>query len=142
MEEQHGLRVILTLGTALFIFDLDAVFGTTAYVMATKSTGGSGGGVWKTSDGGVTWTKQTTVPFNVTTSFPNVVKFFDANNGFLMGDSDAAGVFEIFTTSNGGTTWSKVPAANIPAAPDEFGYTGLKARVEDTVWFGTNLGRV
>lgn len=128
--------------TTLLISDLEAVSATTAYVMASKPTSGSGGGVWQTTDGGATWNKQTTATFNLGTSFPNVVKFFDANNGFLMGDSDSSGVFELYTTSNGGTNWTKVPAANIPPAPNEFGYVHLKASVGNTIWFGTDHGRV
>lgn len=129
--------------TTLLISDIAAVSGTTAFVAATRSAGGSGGGIWKTTDSGATWAKQTTATYNVSTSFPNVVYFFDANTGFTMGDPDTSLVFELYTTVNGGTTWTKVPAANIPAArSDEFGYVHNRATVGNTIWFGTSIGNV
>lgn len=128
--------------TTLLISDLYGVDGNTAYVIATKETGGSGGGIWKTTNGGSTWTKQTTASFNLSTSFPNVVVAFDANNAFAMGDPDSSNVFELYTTSNGGTNWVRVPAGNIPAAVNEFGYTHIRAVAGNTVWFGTDNGRV
>lgn len=132
----------ITLGnTTLLISDLAAVSTTTAFVCATPSAGGSGGGIWKTTNSGTSWTKQTTASYNFGSSFPNVVYFWDANNGFTMGDPNA-GVFELYTTSNGGTNWTKVPSANIPPAPNDFGYVHLKAVAGNTIWFGTDIGRV
>jgi len=53
------------------------------------------------------------------------------------------GEFEIYTTVDGGTTWTAVPGANIPnPQTGEFGVVGYYSAVHDTVWFGTNLGRV
>lgn len=98
-------------------------------------------GVWKTSDGGTTWTKQ--VAYGAT-SFPDIVHFWDANTGVTMGDP-VGGYFEIYTTTNGGTTWTRVPSASIPAPQSgEAGYTTIKdVSVEDgTIWFGTSTGRV
>ena len=82
---------LINLGnTALLISDITAASPTTAWVIATRSTGGPGGGVWKTTDGGATWTKQTIPGFNTTAAFPNVIHFFDENVGVCMGDPDGA----------------------------------------------------
>jgi photosystem II stability/assembly factor-like uncharacterized protein len=107
------------------------------------STGTAGeGGIFYTSNGGSTWTKQTTASFAGTSAFPNVVHFWNDNEGFCMGDPNG-GYFEIYTTSNGGTTWTRVAQANIPAPlTGEYGYTGMYDVYGNTVWFATNKGRV
>lgn len=134
----------LGIGTGgLGIGNITAVSGTTAWISAFPATGNLGG-IWKTTDGGTTWTKQTTASFNTgTDSFTNWVHFFDANNGVCQGDP-AGGYFEIYTTSNGGTTWTRVPSANIPLpqATGEFGITNLFEVAGGTIWFGTDTGRL
>jgi len=68
-------------------------------------------GIFKTTDGGLTWTKQTTAfPSG---GYPDVIHFFDSNNGVCVGDP-AGGNWEIYTTANGGTNWTRVPSGNIP----------------------------
>ncbi|MFC6267956.1 T9SS type A sorting domain-containing protein [Frigoriflavimonas asaccharolytica] len=129
--------------SALLISDISAVSATTAWTIATPETGGAGGGVWKTTDGGANWAKQTTATFNLSASFPNVVHFFDANNGFCQGDPTGT-LFEIYTTSNGGTTWTKLTSASVPAVQNanEYGYVHSKAYAGDNAWFGTSTGRL
>ena len=104
----------------------------------------SGGvqGIYYTSNGGSTWTRQTSADYNLAGSFPNCVHFWDANVGWCMGDP-VGGYYEIYTTTNGGTTWTRVPLADIPAPlSGEFGVVGYYDVVGDTIWFGTNMGRV
>lgn len=136
----------ITVGnTNLGIGDLSAVSGTKCYALInpTANSGTALGGVWVTNDAGATWTKQTTASYNSSTSFPNIVHFFNANDGVTMGDP-AGGYFEIYTTTNGGVNWTRVPSANIPAPlnSDEFGYTGHRYVLGDTIWFGTSIGRI
>lgn len=117
------------------LFALDA---NTAWACMYASAGGSQG-IYKTSDGGNTWVQET--PFNAS-SFPDCVHFFDANNGWCLGDPNG-GYFEIYTTTDGGTTWTRVASANIPAPQSgEFGIVGYYSSVGDTIWFGTQMGRV
>jgi Secretion system C-terminal sorting domain len=101
------------------------------------------GGIWVTEDAGVTWTKQITASYNTgSDSFANFVHFFDAQNGVTMGDP-ASNYFEIYTTSNGGTNWVRVPSANIPAPlTGEYGYTNIYETFGDNLWLGTNKGRM
>jgi len=124
------------------IFGLD---GQTAWAVLYNAVAGWGGGIWKTVDGGVIWTQQGVGQIYTTTgiSFPNVVHFWDANNGFAMGDPVAT-KFEMYTTADGGTTWVPVPPANIPVsiANDEYGIVDHYEVLGDTVWFDTNKGRV
>jgi photosystem II stability/assembly factor-like uncharacterized protein len=139
----------------LGISSITATSETTAWVSAT--TGDTQlGGIWKTVDGGVTWTKQTTAQFSdLYHSYANFVHFWDANNGIAVGDPEND-EFEIYTTNDGGTTWTRVPAANIPdliiidVNPDplvtvlesEYCYENLYEVSGSTIWFGTDRGRI
>ncbi|MBN2639619.1 MAG: S8 family serine peptidase [Bacteroidales bacterium] len=115
----------------------------TAWIsMYNNTTGTTYGGVFKTQNGGTTWVQQTSASFNNASSFPNFVYFRDGKNGICMGDP-VNNFFEIYTTANGGATWVRVPTTNMPIAfIGEYGYVGLYATYGNTIWFGTNKGRV
>lgn len=118
-----------------------AIDDKTAWVPLYDGTNG-GGMIAKTTDGGKTWTQQTSATFTKPYGFPNVVHFWDANNGFCMGDPNG-GYFEIYTTTNGGANWTRVSQANIPAPLDgEYGVIGYYDVIGDNVWFATNKGRI
>ncbi|MDR6921028.1 MULTISPECIES: T9SS type A sorting domain-containing protein [Chryseobacterium] len=114
------------------ILNISGVNETTAWVMSpngsTSPTSTSTlGEVWKTTNGGSSWTKQFTLP-----SSGIAVHFFDANNGLAIGSR--ASVYDIFTTQNGGDSWSQIPAANVSNPMTEtFGYQ--KYYVIDNVIF-------
>lgn len=129
--------------TDLAIGSIHATSATTAYVAVFPNAATVQGGIWRTVDSGVTWTKQPTALFNTgTDSFTNLVHFFDANNGVCQGDP-AGGYFEIYTTTNGGANWVRVPSANIPTPLDgEYGYTHNYETFGDIIWCGTNKGRI
>lgn len=130
--------------TLLNVSSIHAASATTAWVSAYSDNGSTVlGGIWKTTDSGATWTKQTTALFNNTSdSFANVVYFWDTENGFCQGDP-TGGYFELYTTTNGGTNWTRVPSANIPAPlANEYGYVNNYDVIGDTIWFGTNKGRI
>jgi hypothetical protein len=132
----------LGVGTAgLGLGSISAISETTAWISANPGTGGIGG-VWKTTNSGVSYNKQTTAGFS-SASFTNFVYFWDANNGIAQGDPES-GYFEIWTTTNGGTNWTRVPSANIPLplSTTEYGYTNNYAISGNTIWFGTSLGRL
>ncbi len=97
-------------------------------------------GIWATTDGGSTWVQQTTADFNGIGAFPNIVHFWDVNNGWCQGDP-VDGYFEMYTTTDGGNNWVRVPSENIPEPlTGEWGTVGYYDVVEDTVWFGTQSG--
>lgn len=76
-------------------------------------------GVYKTTDGGANWQR---LPVFLGGGFPNFTHFWNANTGVAVGDA-INGIWQIFRTTNGGTTWSLV--SGLPAAnTDEFGTVG------------------
>ena len=127
---------------ALSISNICAIDENTAWVAAYASTAFDRGGIWKTTDGGATWAKQASALYNDGASFTNVVHFWDANNGFCQGDP-IGGFYELYTTTNGGTTWSRIPSASIPAPlTGEYGYVRQIEVVGDRMWWTTNKGRI
>jgi photosystem II stability/assembly factor-like uncharacterized protein len=114
-----------------------AIESNTAFVILH---GTSGGGIFKTSDGGLTWTRYPDA-YNETDSNPLQVYFFDSSDGVCVGDP-SRGNWEIYTTSNGGTDWNRVPSANIPTP---FGgetalYRGHANGADNCFWFTTWSG--
>jgi len=109
--------------------------------VAMYPTNGSGGKIYYTEDGGQTWTiKQSANMFSSTSSFLNVVHFWNSYEGFCMGDP-VNNNFEIYYTTDGGNTWT--PSSTLPPPlPGEYGYTGIYDVYNNTVWFGTNKGRI
>jgi photosystem II stability/assembly factor-like uncharacterized protein len=128
----------------LEIANICGVSATTAFAAVFPRAAGAVGGVWKTTDSGATWTRQNTASYNGPASFCNIVHFWDENNGVTMGDPDG-GFYEIYTTTNGGTNWTRVPAGNIGAAPvdpEDYGLTNQFHVTGNTIWFGTTFGKV
>lgn len=121
---------------------ISAVSATTAYVAIYPGAANGSNAILQTTNGGTTWTKQASAAYG-SSSFTNIVHFFNANDGVTMGDP-IDGYFEIYTTADGGITWTRVPQASIPdpLAGDEYGYTNLFSSVGNTLWFGTSSGRL
>ncbi|MDP2364716.1 MAG: hypothetical protein Q8M94_13225, partial [Ignavibacteria bacterium] len=117
-------------------YTVDAFDATTAWV--TGTVGGSADvSIWKTIDGGTTWVSQ----YNNPTGFGDAVRMFNANDGVYFGDPDPypSKNWEILTTSNGGTAWTRVPLANFPPADSANGEYGAACSMDivgNTVWFG------
>ena len=128
--------------SGLGITSISAISDQIAWISAAPDVSDFGG-VWKTTDGGLTWTKQTTALFNnPTDSYTSFVHFWDASNGVTGGDTEN-GTFEIYTTSNGGNNWNRVIGANIPSSlVGEMGYVGVTSVVGNIFWFGTSAGRI
>ena len=128
--------------------NVSSIFGMTAakaYVTVSDfnpSISSNNSGVWMTQDSGATWVNQSSALFNNYDSFPNFIHFFNQDNGIVVGDP-LNGVFEVYTTNNGGNNWVAVPSANIPASANfEKGYSLNFDTYNDTIWFGTNNGRI
>ena len=132
-------------GTAYGLGNISAIDGNTAWVAVFKGTGAQDNtcGIYKTTNGGSTWTQQPGA-LQGSASFADNVYFWNANEGMCHGDVKD-NYFEIYTTTNGGSTWTRVPQANITAtvASGEGGWTGVISAVGDsTIAFGTNKGKL
>ena len=102
-------------------------------------------GVYKTSNGGNSWT-QLTGALQGSASFADNVWFWNENEGMCHGDVKD-GYFEIYYTRNGGSSWNRVPKSSIGngASPltGEAGWTGVITTLGDsTVMFGSNKGKL
>lgn len=130
-------------GSNTLVSDISAIDANTAWVVTAQNGAGTNGNrVWKTTNGGTNWTQQSAgyTPTTATGgSFANQIYFWDANEGWTAGDP-IGGFFEMYRTTNGGSTWTLVPGR--PAAAGDFGYVGLKEVVGNTIWMGTDVGRI
>jgi photosystem II stability/assembly factor-like uncharacterized protein len=135
------------LNTSYGLANISAIDKDTAYASVYPTGTATAQGVYKTTDGGNTWAKVSTGAFTAGASFINVVHMFDAQNGVAMGDP-AGGYFEIYTTSNYGVTWTRVPQADINFAPlgsgatAEYGTVGYFTAIGNSIWYPTNSGRI
>jgi len=133
-------------GTTYGLGNICALNENVAYVALYNGVGAQNAtcGVYKTSNGGTTWT-QLPGALQGSASFANNVYFWDEQHGMCHGDVKD-GYFEIYTTINGGTSWQRVSQANITGgtpASGEGGWTSVIDAVGDnTIMFGTNKGKV
>src|SRR6476660_6261525 len=129
--------------TTLAFSNICAISATEAWVAMHKHDFSTCGGLFHTTDGGVTWQQSNPGVVFDNGSFPNFVYFKDALNGIAGGDANG-GYFEIYTTADGGVNWTRTPQPNIPEplTGGQYGWFDGYAAVGDTVWFGTNLGQM
>ena len=114
----------------------------TAWLVAYPRGANQIGGIFKTIDGGENWVRQDSALYNTSSSFANVVYFWDENTGFAQGDP-INGEFELYVTEDGGENWVQVPGSNIPnPLGGEYGYTRQIEINGNNVWYTTNKGRI
>jgi photosystem II stability/assembly factor-like uncharacterized protein len=117
--------------------DIDAVNEATAYVLSIGP--GDLSRIYKTSNAGVSWTGQFVNPDPK--AFFDAMDFWDADRGVAVSDS-VDGQFVILTTGDGGRSWSRVPADQLPPALPNEGFfaasgTNVATVAPNHVWMGT-----
>jgi photosystem II stability/assembly factor-like uncharacterized protein len=122
--------------------DIEAFDRRTAYVLSIGE--GKLSRIFKTSDGGATWTLQHTNPDPK--GFLDALAFWDANHGLALGDP-VDGKFVVLATEDGGKTWTRIAPDGMPGAlPGEGAFaasgTCLVVKGQGNAWFGTGAGRV
>jgi photosystem II stability/assembly factor-like uncharacterized protein len=120
--------------------DVHGVDEHTAYLLSSGSTSDSR--IYKTEDGGSTWTMQYMNPGPG--GFFDCFDFWDADHGIAFSDSHE-GTFIMIKTVDGGTNWVQLSSAALPAASDGEGSfaasgTCLQAVADSTVVIGTGAG--
>jgi len=130
-------RVVVPGAESLDFRDIEAFGAGTAYVLAIGP--GDASRIYKTGDGGKSWTMQFTNPDS--RAFYDAMAFWDEQTGIAVGDP-VDGRFTILRTANGGRTWKPVPAANSPEAlPGDGAFaasgTCLTVYGDRHAWFGT-----
>lgn len=111
----------------------------TCYHVFYDQEKGADPSVWKTIDGGSSWSNIITTQF--TGSFINFYHAFSADTGIAVGDP-RDGYFEIQLTYDGGITWTRVPSSNIPAMfTNEAGLNHSYSAVGNSIWFTTSKTR-
>ena len=122
------------------ISDVEALDANTCYYVFLNQAAG-GGQIWKTTDGGTTWTKKTTIQF--AGGDPDFIHIFSQDTLIAVGDP-TSGYFEVQLSNDGGNTWTRVPQSNLPPIinSQEMGGTGKSfGAIGSTIWFGTSMGR-
>ncbi len=122
---------------ALDFRDVNAVGDRTAYLMSAGP--GDASRIYKTADGGDTWTLQLTNP--APEGFWDGMAFWNADRGLVYGDP-VGGRMVVLATDDGGATWNRVPEAGMPPALEgEAGFaasgSGLAVAAGGHAWFGT-----
>jgi len=121
---------------ALDFRDVDAVSGTTAYILSIGN--GKASRILKTTDAGEHWAPQ--FVNDDPKAFFDAMAFWDADHGVALSDS-VDGQFVVITTADGGRTWTRVPPDSLPPAlVNEGGFagSGTNIAVRDAhAWIGT-----
>lgn len=118
-----------------YLMDVAAVDANTAWVTMNGLSADSVGGIFKTTDGGETWTAQLDQVKSV------YIHFFDMDNGVQVNRH------RIHITTNSGNTWELIPPENIPSFGDEestiyYCANNAVAVSGDRIWMGTSYGRI
>jgi hypothetical protein len=120
---------------------ISAINKDTAWVSMADNNNG-GGRIYQTLDGGVNWTRQNSSAFGNPDGWADLIHFWNANDGVCVGDTNT-GWWEVYTTIDGGNNWTRIPIVNIPAnLSQEFGNDNVFSVIGNTIWFGTDAGRV
>ena len=140
----HWTAGSVTSNTEYGFAGLSAIDANTAYALMYNATTGLSGKLFKTANGGGLWNEIGIGQIWTHDCFPDILYFWDANNGMILGDPTSGangngGYFEIYTTSNAGVTWTRVPQANIPSPlPGELGVLlNSYSVVGNTIWVGS-----
>ncbi len=125
--------------------NLEGVDANTAWVACYTKSIQSQGTIFRTTNGGATWSNMNNGSmFTNASSFCNFAIFLTPLVGIVQGDP-INGEYEIWRTTNGGLSWTMVPGANIanPLNANEYGIVNVYAKHGNSnIWWGTNTGRM
>ena len=93
--------------------DVHAIDANNAFLLSIGN--GADSRIYRTTDAGATWKLQHQNADSA--AFLDCMDFWDPNRGIVIGDAVKGEVY-VLTTSDGGNSWSRVPAASLPRAMD------------------------
>jgi photosystem II stability/assembly factor-like uncharacterized protein len=121
---------------ALEFRDVHGVSDREAYLLAAGV--GEDSRIYKTVDGGETWTLQFLNP--LPNAFYDCFDFWTPNRGLTFSDP-VNDLFPVIRTRNGGENWNRIARKLPPALPGEFAFaasgTCVDTQGEDLAWIGT-----
>lgn len=129
--------------SSFVIGNISAIDGSTAFASMYDNNQSADQGIYKTTDGGITWNRSAGAAYGAS-SWPDPVHFFNANDGVAFGDP-VDGYYEIYTTGDGGNTWARIPnTGNVldPVPATEYGLANSYGAFGNTICVGTNHGRI
>ncbi len=117
-------------GMHLTAFFLDTLQAWAAYVYTQPVAGANPAVVWRTSDGGQTWTMSGLLPLQTDIDIyqPGQIYFADAHNGWQLAHLGAGmghDYIDVFHTADGGMTWERVVDPDQENLPMSCSKTGL-----------------
>ena len=124
---------------ALDLRDIHAFDANTAVAISAGPAEAGQAKIFRTTDGGVTWTTVFTTSLKGV--FFDAVSFWDAKHGIVMSDPVDGKLF-LLTTDDGGKTWNRVSPDGFPAMlPSEAAFaasgTCLAVQGSSDAWIGT-----
>src|SRR5262249_30613636 len=119
----------------------------TAVIMSSGNAEDAQARIYRTGDGGESW--KLVYEQKTRGVFFDAIAFWDRQHGIVVSDP-VDGHFALFTTDDGGASWSDVPSAGMPPAlPKEGAFAAsnscLTVEGESNVWFvtgGASVARV
>jgi photosystem II stability/assembly factor-like uncharacterized protein len=130
----------------VFALDAQHIWAAPAVMLSVPADGNFV--VWRSVDGGTTWTGSAPLDFsNMTMDYfsPDAPQFRDADHGWLMahmGVGMMKDYISIFTTSDGGATWTRVVNPMDNTVPNSCQKTGLVFSSDSDGWLTGNCGGV
>ncbi|UOQ52782.1 YCF48-related protein [Hymenobacter cellulosivorans] len=121
------------------ITSLTAQSAASAWITTIGSTRSQ---ILHTTDGGTSWQPMLTLTSPTADRSLNYLGFFDASHGLCLGDADNGDRLVLFTTTDGGTTWTA--NQNLPLLTDQEYLTSVSrpAIVGNHIWVATTASRV
>jgi len=125
----------VTAPSGYVISSLAAIDEDTCYAIMVDIVVGTGGGVFKTTDGGATWNQLAEGQIFNSSSFPDFIYFWNPREGIAVGDANGPGTpyMEMYTTDDYGATWTRIPRENMPEG-NVYGITNSYSVVGDRIW--------
>jgi photosystem II stability/assembly factor-like uncharacterized protein len=125
--------------------NIEGIDANNAWVSAYYKNTFDKGVVYHTTNGGNNWTNGGAANMYTVSgsSFIDLVCFLTPSLGITVGDP-VGGEFEIYRTTDAGTTWSAVAGSVIPnSLPSEYGkLASFTKSGPNNIWFGTSKNRI